>query len=149
LRRYPCSSSHAGHASRCRHSQPPPRSDTHPVAWLNEQTGELSLTGHVRRKPAHDSFVNNTVLPSVAHGGPGIDAFKGGGSTDAFYGGENHDILEGNSGDDTLTGDEGGDTLNTSGDALQDQSSCGTGTDVANADTLDGVSVDCETVHKS
>jgi Ca2+-binding RTX toxin-like protein len=61
------------------------------------------------------------------------------------------DLLVGNGGVDTLKGDDGADTLNTSGDALQDQPSCGTGTGTvaANAEKLDGVSVDCETVHKS
>ena len=77
------------------------------------------------------------------------DKLYGNGGGNVLTGYNGADLLVGNGGVDTLKGDEGGDTLNTSGDALQDQSSCGTGTDVANADTLDGVSVDCETVHKS
>ena len=46
-------------------------------------------------------------------------------------------------------GSAGPDTLNTNGDALADNSSCGTGTDTANADTIDTVAADCETVHRS
>ena len=77
------------------------------------------------------------------------DKLYGNGAGNVLTGYNGADLLVGNGGVDTLKGDEGGDTLNTSGDALQDQSSCGTGTDVANADKLDGVGVDCETVHKS
>ena len=58
------------------------------------------------------------------------------------------DLLVGNGGVDTLKGDQGADTLNTTATGCKDQSSCGTGTDVANADKIDGVGVDCETVHK-
>ena len=77
------------------------------------------------------------------------DKLYGNGAGNGLTGYKGADLLVGNGGVDTLKGDDGADTLNTSGDALQDQSSCGTGTDVANADKLDGVSVDCETVHKS
>ena len=39
--------------------------------------------------------------------------------------------------------------LNTGGDGKQDQSACGTGADVANADLSDTVAADCETTHRA
>ena len=41
------------------------------------------------------------------------------------------------------------DTLKTVGDGVKDQSSCGGAIDVANADTIDTVNADCETVNKA
>ena len=80
-------------------------------------------------KQAHDSFINNTSLPSVAYGGPGIDALTGGAGIDLFYGGDDHDELEGNGGDDTLEGGAGVDSV-----------SGGAGRDVASwADASNGV----------
>jgi hypothetical protein len=52
-------------------------------------------------------------------------------------------------GGDTLGGGEGPDTLTSNGDATKDSSTCGAGGDVANADTIDVVAADCETVNKS
>jgi chitodextrinase len=46
-------------------------------------------------------------------------------------------------------GGAGADTLNTGGDGLKDSSSCGTQADIANADKLDAVAADCETVKRS
>ena len=58
------------------------------------------------------------------------------------------DMLVGNGGADTLEGNEGADILNSNGDATQDKSMCGAGADTANADKVDTVAPDCETVHK-
>ena len=41
------------------------------------------------------------------------------------------------------------DTLNTNGDAVADHSDCGADTDIANADKIDSVNVNCETVNKT
>jgi Ca2+-binding RTX toxin-like protein len=152
-------------------SAPAASAATHPVVWLNEQTGELSFTGtegndvanvtkkwsskagayvmevrvynaaaadfsancteygtyyqfwlvtcpaaNVKRltfdgKLEHDSFINDTSLPSVAHGGPGLDQLEGGSGTDAFYGDEDNDKLYGKGGDDTLDGGAGHDIV--------------------------------------
>jgi len=59
------------------------------------------------------------------------------------------DTLVGNGGADKLEGNEGADILNSNGDGKQDTSLCGAGGDTANADTIDSVAPDCETVHKS
>src|SRR4051812_10309959 len=71
-------------------------------------------------KALHDSFINNTELPSQAHGGPGLDFFKGGSGPDVFYGDDDNDNLAGNGGDDTLDGGAG-----------VDQVTGGAGTDIA------------------
>jgi Ca2+-binding RTX toxin-like protein len=62
------------------------------------------------------------------------------------YGGK--DLLAGGSGPDTLQGGTGPDTLNTKGDGFADQSSCGTGSDIAHADLADNVNADCELADK-
>ena len=62
-------------------------------------------------KGLHDSFINDTSVPSEAHGGPGIDDFKGGSGADRFYGDGDGDYLYGNFGDDTLDGGGGYDRL--------------------------------------
>jgi Ca2+-binding RTX toxin-like protein len=58
-------------------------------------------------KLAGDGFINNTGLPSEAHGGPGLDELRGGTGADVFYGEDDNDILAGNIGDDTLDGGNG------------------------------------------
>ena len=58
------------------------------------------------------------------------------------------DLLVGNGGADALVGGANADTLKTVGDGVKDQSSCGGAIDVANADTIDTVNADCETVNK-
>jgi len=90
-------------------------------------------------KVLHDSFINNTDLPSEAHGGPGIDVLKGGSGPDALSGDADNDMLYGNGGDDTIDGGSGFDQL-----------SGGDGTDIASwadatnsvAASLDGVAND-------
>src|SRR4051794_36386475 len=59
----------------------------------------------------HDSFINNTNIPSEAHGGPGIEVFRGGGGTDVFYGDGDIDQLYGNGGDDVIDGGAGTDKV--------------------------------------
>ena len=58
------------------------------------------------------------------------------------------DLLVGAGGTDTEQGGPGPDTLKTVGDGVKDFSLCGNGVDVANADQIDGVSADCETINK-
>jgi Ca2+-binding RTX toxin-like protein len=58
-----------------------------------------------------DSFMNETGLPSEAHGGPGVDVFDGGDGVDVFYGDGDTDILDGGGGDDTIDGGSGADVI--------------------------------------
>ena len=101
---------------------------TCPAAGVNK----LTFDG----QSLHDSFINNTNIPSEAHGGPGIEVFKGGSNTDVFYGDGDADQLYGNGGDDVIDGGIGTDTL-----------SGGTGTDVASwSDATNSVNVSLDGV---
>jgi hypothetical protein len=55
----------------------------------------------------------------------------------------------GHGGADTEQGGTGPDTLKTVGDGVKDASSCGNGIDVADADAIDAVLGDCETINKT
>ena len=77
------------------------------------------------------------------------DQLYGNGGPNKLIGDNGADKLVGNGGVDTLLGGAGADTLNTGGDGLKDSSSCGTQADIANADKLDAVAADCETVKRS
>jgi Ca2+-binding RTX toxin-like protein len=74
-----------------------------------------------------DSFINNTNIPSEAHGGPGVEVFKGGGNTDVFYGDADKDMLDGNGGDDLIDGG-----------AATDQLTGGSGNDLASYQDASG-----------
>jgi hypothetical protein len=60
-------------------------------------------------------------------------------------GGAGNDVLTGNAGVNSLRGGAGDDGLR-SADATADSAQCGAGTDTVEADTLDAVAPDCETV---
>jgi Ca2+-binding RTX toxin-like protein len=75
------------------------------------------------------------------------DRLHGDGAANVLLGRQGADVLAGHGGADTLTGDAGADTLWTKGDGLADNAACGTEADVVNADALDHVGADCETVH--
>jgi Ca2+-binding RTX toxin-like protein len=77
------------------------------------------------------------------------DKLYGNGAGNRLIGGAKADLLVGNGGADALEGGAGPDTLKTVGDAVKDQSSCGAAIDVADADAIDSVAADCETVNKS
>jgi Ca2+-binding RTX toxin-like protein len=77
------------------------------------------------------------------------DTLYGNGAANHLTGLDGPDTLVGNGGADTLEGNAGADTLNTNGDAVQDHSDCGANADIANADKIDSVNVNCETVNKT
>jgi Ca2+-binding RTX toxin-like protein len=77
------------------------------------------------------------------------DRLYGSGVANLLIGDGAADLLVGSGGADTEQGGAGADTLRTAGDGSGDHSSCGTGADVANADKIDSVDADCETVNKS
>jgi Ca2+-binding RTX toxin-like protein len=63
----------------------------------------------------NDTFVNNTGVPCVVHGGNGDDTIIGGSGNDVLYGDAGNDYLAGNDGDDVLyagTGAGVGDAYN-------------------------------------
>ena len=77
------------------------------------------------------------------------DKLYGNGAANGLIGYSGADLLVGNGGADALVGGGHADTLKTVGDGVKDQSSCGGAIDVANADTIDTVNADCETVNKT
>jgi Ca2+-binding RTX toxin-like protein len=77
------------------------------------------------------------------------DTLYGNGAGNRLTGFDGADTLVGNGGVDTLEGDAGADTLNSKGDAVQDHSDCGADSDIANADKIDSVNVNCETINKT
>jgi Ca2+-binding RTX toxin-like protein len=87
----------------------------------------------------HDSFTNNTSIPSVAHGGPGIEFFHGGDGPDTFYGDGDVDHLDGNGGNDTLDGGAGTDVI--TGGAGTDTDSWSDATNSVNV-SMDGAAND-------
>jgi Thrombospondin type 3 repeat/RTX calcium-binding nonapeptide repeat (4 copies) len=86
--------------------------------------------------------------------GPGADRVESGSAADELSGDEGNDTLDGGGGDDVLAGDEGADTLAggagsdriAARDGEADSVSCGEGADTVEADTLDRVAADCESV---
>ena len=77
----------------------------------------------------------------------GNDTLVGNDGTNQLSGGEGNDAIDGGRGNDVLQGQDGDDTI-TSRDGFADVVTCGDGNDTANADTLDTVSSDCETVNR-
>ena len=89
--------------------------------------------------------------------GSGADSVIAGGASDELSGGEGNDTLDGGGGDDVISGDQGVDSLAggpgadgiTTRDGEPDRVACGDGADTVDADTLDTVAVDCESVTRT
>ena len=78
-------------------------------------------------------------------GGPADDQLSGGDGDDTLAGAAGRDILVGGLGVDELSGGDGDDDLRTR-DGIQDLVRCGAGSDKVDADTLDEIDPDCESV---
>ncbi|CAA9476033.1 MAG: Alkaline phosphatase [uncultured Solirubrobacteraceae bacterium] len=83
--------------------------------------------------PVPKGTANDTLVGSA-----GVNDLSGGLGNDRIDGGRGNDVLSGNAGDDTIDARDG----------FADFVSCGAGNDVANVDTLDEISPDCETVNR-
>jgi Thrombospondin type 3 repeat len=81
-------------------------------------------------------------------GGPAGDELRGDEGNDDLNGGEGDDAVDGGAGTDKLDGGPGGDSL-LSRDGLSESVSCGDGTDSVDADTVDDVALDCESVSRT
>jgi RTX calcium-binding nonapeptide repeat (4 copies) len=79
--------------------------------------------------------------------GPGDDRLQGDDGNDEVAGGGGDDVLDGGLGYDRLDGGDGGDRL-VSADGLADRVLCGAGADRVEADTVDDVAGDCETIDR-
>ena len=83
---------------------------------------------------------------STVSGGGGADTLYGVSLNDHLSGGGGNDSITSGGGTDVLSGGRGNDSLFSQDDGVADRDMCGPGTDTANADTIDVVSADCETV---
>ena len=89
--------------------------------------------------------------------GPGADRIAVDGPGHELSGGEGNDALQGGGGDDVLSGDQGADVIEggpggdriAARDGAGDEVTCGDGTDTVDADTLDIVTLDCESVTRT
>ena len=81
-------------------------------------------------------------------GGPAADQLSGDDGDDTLAGGAGGDVVIGGLGVDELSGDAGDDDLRTR-DGIQDLVRCGAGADKVDADTLDEVAGDCESVQRT
>lgn len=73
------------------------------------------------------------------------DVLRGGSRADIIDGRAGNDLLDGGAGRDRLRGGTGSDSV-VAWDGVRDRVSCGPGADVVNADGVDSISPDCETV---
>jgi hypothetical protein len=80
--------------------------------------------------------------------GAGNDQASGGDGNDRVAGGPDDDLLQAGLGLDRLNGDDGNDELR-SRDGLADVVTCGAGTDRVDADTVDQIAADCESVTRT
>jgi RTX calcium-binding nonapeptide repeat (4 copies) len=81
-------------------------------------------------------------------GGGGNDQAGGGDGNDRVAGGPGDDVLQAGLGLDRLEGEDGSDDLR-SRDGLTDVVGCGTGFDRVDADTVDEIAADCESVTRT
>ena len=85
--------------------------------------------------------------PQTGSASGGTNSITGDAGINQLTGSVGDDTIDGGPGNDILDGKAGNDTINAR-DGYADFVTCGAGTDVANVDTLDTVSSDCETVNR-
>jgi RTX calcium-binding nonapeptide repeat (4 copies)/Thrombospondin type 3 repeat len=103
-----------------------------------------------------DSATIALPVPTTVLAGPGADRITNGGAADELSGGEGNDTLDGGGGDDVIAGDQGSDAIGggagadriAARDGEADDVNCGEGADTVEADTLDRVAADCESVSR-
>lgn len=83
----------------------------------------------------------------VVRGGAGRDLLTGSDGRETIRGGGEGDSIEGDDAADVLEG-EGGDDVIAARDGAPDTITCGSGSDMVNADTTDTVASDCELVDR-
>jgi len=101
-----------------------------------------------------DTATVSIAIAATMLGGAGADRLTGGPAADQLSGDDGDDVLAGGGADDVLIGGLGVDELSGDGgaddirvrDGIQDLVRCGDGADRVDADTLDEVAADCETL---
>lgn len=122
-----------------------------------------------------DSMTSTVDVPILALGGNGADTLSSGALGDLLVGNEGNDTVDGGAGNDQLNGSEGDDTLRggvgddvlqagpgaddvdggpgsdevRAHDGVADRVRCGDGVDKVDADTIDDVAPDCESVTRA
>jgi hypothetical protein len=97
--------------------------------------------------PAADVLAGNDGN-DVLSAGAGADTMIGGDGDDQMDGGDGNDKLQAGAGADTINSGSGDDTLETP-DGIADKVACGDGNDTVDADQLDEVGADCETIRRT
>ncbi len=125
-------------------------------AWIIQTFCEAAGVRSVRLDlgEREDTATVSIAIPTTMLGGPGADTLTGGPADDQLSGDDGDDALAGGEGADAVIGGLGIDELSGGGgdddvrarDGLQDVVRCGDGVDSVDADTLDDVGPDCETV---
>jgi Ca2+-binding RTX toxin-like protein len=109
---------------------------------------------HVDLGEREDTATVSVNIATTLLGGAGADRLTGGPAADQLSGDDGDDVLAGGGGDDVLIGGLGVDELGGGAgdddirarDGIQDVVTCGDGSDRVDADTLDAVAADCETL---
>jgi hypothetical protein len=125
-------------------------------AWIVEVFCPAARVNRVRilLGEREDSARVDVAVPLTLLGGPGADTLSSGASPDVVSGdegndrldaGPGNDIVDGGLGIDVIQGGDGDDRL-ISRDGLRDRVLCGPGGDRVEADTVDEVDSDCESV---
>ncbi len=104
-----------------------------------------------------DTATLSLPISATVLAGSGADSVNAGPASDEVSGGDGNDTLDGGAGDDVMSGDQGGDSLAGGGgadgittrDGERDTVACGDGADTVDADTLDTVAADCESVTRT
>jgi len=104
-----------------------------------------------------DTATVSIAIPATLLGGPGADRLTGGPAADQLSGDDGDDTLTGGPGADVVIGGLGADELRGDAgdddvrarDGIQDLVRCGDGADRVDADTLDEIAADCETVTRT
>jgi Ca2+-binding RTX toxin-like protein len=125
-------------------------------AWIIQTFCPLAGVRSVRLDlgEREDTAIVSVSIPATLLGGPGADKLTGGPAADQLSGDDGDDTLAGGAGNDVVVGGLGVDELSGDGgdddvrarDGIQDLVRCGAGSDKVDADTLDEVDPDCESV---
>ena len=118
------------------------------VTYLGATSGVIARIGTGTSGPVGEADTIGNDVEDL-EGSIYADKLYGNGAGNHLIGNARSDVLVGNGGVDNVEGGAGADTLNTAGDGKADKTSCGSASDVANADTIDAVNADCETVNKT
>jgi Ca2+-binding RTX toxin-like protein len=117
------------------------------VTYANATSGVTAYIGMGTSGPAGEADKIGADVEDL-EGSPYADTLHGSNGANQLLGDGRADVLVGHGGSDNLQGGAGPDTLKTVGDGVQDVSACGSGADIANADQIDSLAADCETVTK-